>query len=328
MSKFLTQEEVYRILQRELPEGIYPDGAPSQYLSTSENDSVAKCIGSVYTTMSSIADNLNLLTATEERMGAWETTVFGETLTTGLSLEDRRRLVIAKLRSSDDISVWQLTQTIAGVVKGDAYFEVRQRNTQNDTYGAQIKGANADEVWGPTWTSGDPAPSGVTVTDDVRNTEATLLTIRTHVYTYDVVIWNYWLDISLLTAQLDGLLTRLEPARSAHTFTQIASEEGFFYDMPATRENYTGVDGWVLHQDTSSDSGLSRYAWYFGFDTDPSAIGFADIYDPGEERTTFAPPLNFDGDFDGKGFGDSSDTTLGGYFANSYLVGGSWYFLI
>lgn len=275
MSKFLSRAEVYRILQRELPEGVYPDGAPEQYVSTADNDSVAQVVASSYSTMESVADNLLLISADAEKMGAWETTVLGESATEALDLEERRRLVIAKLRSSDDISLWQIVNTVASSLADTDYFEIRQRNVEDDWFGRDIKGALADEVWGSTWIADDPAPSGVTVTDLLRQDQSALYAVRTHVYTYDVVIFST-ADYTNLVTSLDRLLTDIEPARSAHTVNLIPTVDDFIDGTQATRFNYTGMNGYVLRKDETADFGLRLASWYFGFEDDPSALEFAE----------------------------------------------------
>ena len=278
MAKFLTQAEIYRVLQRELPEGVYPDGAPAAFVSTAESDSVAAVVGNFYTSMDSAYKNLNLISADECKMSDWEITIFGTLPTEVLGLEGRRDRALARLRSTEDTSLWQVVQTIAASIGTARYFEIRQRNTRDDLISGQIKGENSDLVWAPGWVSGDPAPPGVTVTNDLRNTQASLLAVRTHAYTYDIVVFSDT-SFTAVQAQLDTLLTATEPARSDHTFYVVGSTEGMTPELDATRYNYTGYDGFILGLDNTTTDGLRRYTYYFGFLDDPSASGFGDATD-------------------------------------------------
>jgi hypothetical protein len=278
MAKFLSQAEIYRILQRELPEGLYPDGAAAAYVSTAENDSVAACVSSFYTSMQGAYNNLIVTTADEDKMSDWETTVLGKIPADVLTLEERRYRILARLRSTGDISLWQIVQTVAAYIGPDRYFEIRQRNVPDDVISSQIKGANADLVWAPGWVSGDPAPAGVTVTDDLRNTESSLLAVRTHTYTYDVIVFSDD-TFTAVQAQLDDLLVETEPARSAHVFTVVPSTDGCVAEDEATRFNYNGINGYLLKLDSTATEGLRRQTYYFGFVDDDSARGFGNAID-------------------------------------------------
>ena len=86
MAKFLSRDEVYRLLQRELPEGVYPDGAPSSYYSTADIDSVASVASTGYANLQRIYDNYWPQSA-DEFLSTWEITVFAKNLSASLTLQ-------------------------------------------------------------------------------------------------------------------------------------------------------------------------------------------------------------------------------------------------
>ena len=137
---------------------------------------------------------------------------------------------------------------------------------------SQLTGPNAGEVWGADWTSGDPAPAGVTVTDSLRTDQAELIALRRHAYVYDVIIWGYALDAAEET-RLDDLLTSIEPARSDHTITSWADNpfiDGGPEVQATTVEQYENAK-----TDDSSGTGYrASDPVYFGFDGDDNALGW------------------------------------------------------
>ena len=98
MPKFLTREEIYKIIQQEQPDSVYPYGAPEQYYVTANNDAEAKTIEGVYNTLQRIYINYFPITA-EENLPEWEEMVFGKKLDSSLSEEERRGRVLVKIRS-------------------------------------------------------------------------------------------------------------------------------------------------------------------------------------------------------------------------------------
>jgi len=275
MPTFLTRENIYRILQRELPEDIYPDGPPERYYSTADNDSVAEVFSSMYSTMESIYNNMFVITA-DEQLSQWETNLLASTPVGDISIDQRRANLLAFLRSQDNISYWTIMNAVQGFVPAGTFVEIRWRAHKGDCIIAQMTGQNSYLVWGPDWVAGDPAPAGVTVTDNIRNVEADLLYLRRHAYVYDVVIWGYELDAEE-TIRLDELLTRIEPARSDHTITSWADDmlPGGPEVTAATVEQYENAKT----DDTSGTGYRASGAFYFGFDGDDNALGFGTVAD-------------------------------------------------
>jgi hypothetical protein len=274
MAIFLTRAQIYRVLQRELPEDVYPDGAPSQYLSTAENDSIAGTLETVYSNMG--AAYLDMFPMTTLNIEAWEKKVFNEIYVGTLSLDDRRNRVLAFLRNEPDMSYWTIITTIASFLPAGSSVRVANRGRNSPTIVGQIMGENSDLVWNRDWTAGDPAPAGVTVTDDIRNNYSSMLNVRTTAYTYDVTLYGTLITAELMSA-IDAMLTQIEPARSAHTITLISNDL-----LPALTEatqfNAENFETIVKSSLSSSGYYVVEKA-YFGFDGDDFALGFTDVYD-------------------------------------------------
>lgn len=271
MPIFLTQSQLYRLLQRESPEGVYPDGAPSRFVSTAEMDSVAAVFGSIYTSMERVWYNLFPVSA-DESLSQWETSLLGYTPVGEISVEQRRANLLAFLRSQDNISYWTILNAVLGFVPAGTFVEIRQRAHKGSVIISQLVGTRSGEVWGPDWVAGDPAPDGVTVSDLIRNDEDELLYLRRHAYVYDVIIWGYALD-SEEEARLDELLTTIEPARSDHTITSWADNPLIDGGPEVTANNVEQYEN--AKTDNTSGTGYRASApFYFGFDGDDNALGF------------------------------------------------------
>lgn len=107
MPKFLNREELYRLIQRELPENAYPDGAPSAFFSTADSDSTADVAATGYSTLERIYDNYFPQSA-NEKIDDWEIFVFGKIINSNLTLSERQEKVVVKLRERKDMSLWTM----------------------------------------------------------------------------------------------------------------------------------------------------------------------------------------------------------------------------
>jgi len=274
MAIFLNRAKLYRILQREAPEDVYPDGAPNQYLSTADNDAIAGTLETCYSTMSSIY--ADMFPMTTNNIEAWELKVFNETYIGTLSLEDRRNRILAFLRNQPDLSYWTIITTVAAMVPAGSAVRIINRGKNNPSVTAQIMGDNADLVWNRDWTAGDPAPAGVTVTDDIRNNYSSMLTVRETAYSYDVILYGTAITTELMNT-IDAMLTQIEPARSAHTIGIIATD---LIPSPQEADMFNAEEFETIFRDPTSTTGYFVAAkTYFGFDGDDFALGFADIND-------------------------------------------------
>lgn len=277
MATFLTKEQVARILQRELPEDVYPDGGESDYYSTADLGSIAKCIASLYESMENIYKNMFPQTATQDKIAEWETTVFGYTEVGNLTLEERIGNVLAFLRAENNLSFWTILTSLIYMVPEGIAVEVMPLNNYGTIEVGDIRGANADLVWGPDWEAGDPAPEGVTVTDELRNNQASLLAVREIAYKFQVIFWGGSLSPTLRTL-ISKTLSKIEPARAAHEliFLEVPLEPGTVEVDIDNAKFYHAA-----YRDLTSNTGY-RYPnnYYFGFEDDSRAAGFGDVNNP------------------------------------------------
>ena len=124
MAKFLTREELYRMLQRELPEdNVYPDGAPSAYYSTADMDSVADVAATGYVNLSRIEANNFILTA-DERIDDWVTKTFEKDFDPSTTLEQKRQRVTDKLRKQPTITLWEVLKIVVAYVPEGTFVQI------------------------------------------------------------------------------------------------------------------------------------------------------------------------------------------------------------
>lgn len=216
MPKFLSQNELYRLLQRELPVGVYPDGAASAFYSTAENDSVASVAATGYANLERIYANYWPQTA-DERITDWEITAFGYPLEASLTLDERRDRVVAKLRAKKGITLRDMLEAVQAIIGTDKDAEVVEWNCGDGGtwrlgvsllgFSTYLGGANMLKITGPNICDANPADYGVT--------DEEWLIMKQQAYTFEVKIYGYVLSPKEYQA-IDEALTAAEPARSQH----------------------------------------------------------------------------------------------------------------
>lgn len=241
MPHFLTTEEIYRVLQRELPPNVYPDGPANRYDSTAENWAVADAVSGVYSSLQKVYNNFFPQSANEQ-LRDWEIRVFGFPLQAGLSVPERRSRVIAQIRQDISISLWDMLLIINGYVPDGVY-------TQILTWGGQ----NANEAWiigqsrlgldtilgpgpGGEFTGKYSGENGCDIANaDYLNpsTQAQVIAARKAAYFYEVRIYDYTLSADDLT-NLTNDLNTLHPVRSDFVIYQNVSLSGSPYQVPVT----------------------------------------------------------------------------------------------
>lgn len=123
MPKFLTQSEIYRILQRELPPDCYPDGAPQSFYSTADNFSVAGRFSDAYENLEKIYDNYFPLYM-EDRRSDWEQFYFGTNLPDSYTLEESRAAIAAKARRRPLPTIWELLTLVVQYLPEGVYAQL------------------------------------------------------------------------------------------------------------------------------------------------------------------------------------------------------------
>lgn len=114
MAKFLTQKEFYRLIQRELPEGVYPDGAPSDFDAAADSDSTGKVLATASANLERIHIN-HFPQDADEKIADWEVFVLGG-ITNGLTLPQRQDAVVNRLRERKSLSLWSMLTAVLDLV--------------------------------------------------------------------------------------------------------------------------------------------------------------------------------------------------------------------
>lgn len=216
MPKFLTQDEIYRMLQRESPEGVYPDGEPSLYYSTAEMYSVAKTLETAYQKLERIYENYFPQTA-DENLTDWEETVFGFQLDSSLTLQERRDRVLAKIRSQRRCTPPDILATVYTVVNSDIPVEIVEWGCEDGTWILDESQLDISTILnGPQKfaVTGDAISCPITAAQ-FGITQEELEAMQEEAYTYEVRIYGYTLTALELMA-LEKALLEAEPARSQH----------------------------------------------------------------------------------------------------------------
>lgn len=216
MPHFLSRADVYALLQREEPEDAYPEGAATGSAHGADNGATAKVIGGAYSNLERIYANQVPQTA-DEQMSDHEILHFGNSIAGGLTLQQRRDRVIAKVRQRRRTTPSDLKQTVYTIIDGSIQVEIVELGCSS---GAWILDESELEIM--TYLSGW---SGVqfgyredwcTVTAaELGISEQDYLDYRAEVYTYEVRIYGYTLTAEELQ-QLEQALTENEPSRSQH----------------------------------------------------------------------------------------------------------------
>lgn len=218
MPKFLSADEIYRILQRELPEGVYPDGPKDRFFSTAENYSVASGISDSQVNLTRIYDNY-FPNSADEKIADWEITVFARNLPTSLSLAERRDRIVTKMRSRKGIRKEDMIAIVKGVIGSDKQVEIAEwgcssggwmLNESQLNIETILNGQALVDVTGSVICEDSPSDHGKTQEEwDEMLEEA---------YTYEVLIYDYTLT-ELELIELEESLNEAEPARSNHVIT-------------------------------------------------------------------------------------------------------------
>jgi hypothetical protein len=215
MPHFLTQAEIYRVLQRELPpDDAYPDGAPSAFFSTAESSAVAKVFGDAYASDEDIYLNYFPVSASGN-LADHEFAHFGFTLDQALGLDARRTRLLAKIRTRRRTTAEDIKNTVYTIIDSSIPVDIVADCTGSGwildesllDISTILNEFNGLERTGPDLCTLDAADYGFTPEEFQR--------YQDQAYTYYVLIYGYTLTAQE-AADLESVLLASEPARSKH----------------------------------------------------------------------------------------------------------------
>lgn len=216
MPIFLTQDDVYRLLQREMPpDDVYPDGAPSAFFSTADQYAFAGRIGDAYSNLGGIYKNYSPVTA-DKNLSDFEFLLFGYTLDSSLTIDQRRTRVLAKLRQRRRTTPGDLLKTVYTIIDSSILVEIAEW-CEGDTgwvldqsqldISTILNEFNNLSRTGPNLCQLVASDFGLTTDEFAR--------LQAQAYTYEIRIYGYTLTADE-RFRIDAALTSAEPARSQH----------------------------------------------------------------------------------------------------------------
>lgn len=230
---FLTEDEWFELLLSELPAGVYSEDRaknddPNQNsVSSAELRTVAKMLTMVSTDLANTWADKFATTVTAGGLPLWEKEFFSAIQDATQSFDVRQANLIAKMRARGGLSLPYIQGIVAGILDplGIPFAILPYGGQSNGTeFGAWILGeselgvdtylAEQDPIIGAT------RDLGLTPLDNDLDYIAAGLTLeqlqamQRTAYTYEVQIYGNASAATL--AQLDSILTQLEPARSTH----------------------------------------------------------------------------------------------------------------
>jgi hypothetical protein len=216
---FLSQNDVYRLLQREQPEDVYADGPPSAFYSTADNGAVAGVIADAYGNAQSIAGNYFPQTA-DDRLADWEITAFGYNLDASLSTAQRQSQVTEQIRTRKGIRKSDMLGIVLGILGSSVQVKIVG---WGDKSGAWVLG---ESPLGISTFLGGSIPRNSVYGANVWQlgwahfgiTQDQWSQLQADAYTYEVRIYGYTLTTKQ-RQQIDQALSLFEAARDRHIIT-------------------------------------------------------------------------------------------------------------
>lgn len=228
MAIFLEAQQIYRLMQRELPEGAYADGSPSAFFTTASVYSKAQTLATAYANLARIYDNMFPQSA-DEKIHDWELKVFGFYLPDSYTLAERQQAVISKLRERPGINRAAITAIVQTNIGDDKTFQIVDWNCEaGPIVGTGVWRIGESQLGVDTYLGGarmaDVTPAiyptaNFCINDPIfGKTDDEWAAMQDQAYTYEVQIYGYTLTAEQRAA-LDKALTKGEPARSNHVIT-------------------------------------------------------------------------------------------------------------
>lgn len=223
MALFLDQKTLYRLLQRELPEDVYPDsGRPEDYWSTASIAAKAEVFKQLYDALETVYDNYWPQTANAEGIGQHEIARFGY-LSTDLTLEERQDRVLGKMRALPSMSRPDLRDLVESflppgtLVRIVNYNELLAGTGDGGTWYLDVSELGVDTYLGAYGSHAFPPGTDQCQMDgsEIGLTPTEWAEYQENAYTYEVQIWDYTPTAEQL-ADIERELTKAEAAHGTH----------------------------------------------------------------------------------------------------------------
>jgi uncharacterized protein YmfQ (DUF2313 family) len=239
--KFLTVDDLMRVLLAELPEGVYPEDLANdpdpnkRSVSSSELRAYASILADLSANLEDVYENKFVSTVQADSLTQWERNLFATFQDASIGTPARQTRLLAKRRLKGGISLPAISAYISAILTPlGLTFQILPYSgqTNGSINGAWILGsselgvdtllAELDPIWGV------PRDSSMTPLDNNLDYAAAGLTLtqlqqmQRTAYLYEVQIFGT-ADAATL-ALLDQTLTVEEPARSSHVIRNDVSQ--------------------------------------------------------------------------------------------------------
>lgn len=220
------------MLQRELPDDVYPDGAPSAFFSTSDMDSVADVAATGYGNLEKVYNNYFPQTCDDVAISDWERKAFGYNNDAALSLAVRQDLVIQRLRTRRGLTRGDMLVIVQSIIGSDKIIEIVPWCSSGGTWILDDNQLGITTIlgMGPRLQAVDPMACELGP-DHFGLTAEEWADIQDGAYTYSVLIYAYTLTV-LERQKIDEQLSIYEPARSRHVIYDSLDPNNQVYSPP------------------------------------------------------------------------------------------------
>lgn len=216
MALFLPRSTLYRVIQRELPEDVYPDsGRPGDFWSTAESDAQAAIIAGVYEAQETNYDNFWASTADDAGLDLLEQAHFGR-LSTGLDSDQRKLRLNRKTQEMPSLSADDLEKLVKRELP--PYVPVEYVAWNRDMGGGSwylgVSELGVDTILGGSGSHSYPLGTDLCLKDgsDIGLSPERWTEYRDNAYTYEMRILGYEPTAAELE-EIERVLTESEAAR-------------------------------------------------------------------------------------------------------------------
>lgn len=225
MPKFLTREEVFEMIGRELPEDVYAEGPATAFFTKADDGALSVVVESAYANLQKIYNNYFPQTSSE-RLTDWEIKVFGETQSSTLTSAERKSRILAQLQSALTMSIPSLIKIVKGVIGNDKEIEIVEWGCDEGSWFLDESMLDIETILSGSLTlifgqGMDPC----TVTAEMLGvSQEDLDFTKQEAYTYEVRVFQYTMTTDE-RERLDKQLSIYEPARSGHVIVDGLTED-------------------------------------------------------------------------------------------------------